>query len=362
MALKNLSTFSGAAGGCITPRSRGRPNGRDSRLKQVPTKHMQQQGMTPKSESAHRRCLEYRRVTGGQSAQELVRATEEHAEEILKQLQSVDNGVTDARKIHEVAIASMTLLIGVALPLLRQLSGIEGSQDSKAETVAFAIEQQLDPKTPSPASTSRSSVASARDIRGTEGSPVSSSSLFSEPSRSSSDTNGKVLEWSGLSELGSIGSVASGSKKRSRHSDQSRQNCVHAPFTMRFANSVFQGRGVHDFGRVNETRKHVREAARLGIETIHPVRLFPDSSEAAEAVISHPKNASLLQLDGVSGALVVWSESGGLANDLTRTGIADMMLDANEQPPQDAGSASESATVSVSMDGCVIENDDWMDW
>jgi len=394
VALKTLSTFSGAAGGCITPRGRGRPcgNGRDSRLKQVPTKH--------KSESAHRRFLEYRRVAGGQSARELVRATEQHAEEILKQLQSVDNGVTDARKIHDVAIASMTLLIGVALPLLRQLSGIEGSQDSKAETVAFAIEQQLDPKTPSPASTSRSSVASARDIRGTEGSPVSSSSPFSEPSRSSSDTNGKVLEWSGLSELGPVGSVAPGSKKRSRDSDQSRQNCVHAPFTMRFANSVFQGRGVHDFGRVNETRKYVREAARLGIETIHPVRLFLDSSEAAEAVISHPKNASLLQLDGVSGALVVWSESGGLANDLTRSGIADMMLDANEQPPQDArssygarerplpvpclktcsccpintpfgracnggghaGSASESATVSVSMDGCVIENDDWMDW
>jgi hypothetical protein len=93
---------------------------------------------------------------------------------------------------------------------------------------------------------------------------------------------------------------------------------------------------VHDFGRVIETRKYDREAASFGIETIHPVRLFPDSSEAAEAVISHPKNASILQLDGVSGALVVSSESGGLANDLTRSGIADMMLDANEQPPQDA--------------------------
>jgi hypothetical protein len=112
---------------------------------------MQQQGMTQKSESAHRRFLEYRRVTRGQSAQELVRATEEHAEEILKQLLSVDNGVTDARKIHEVAIASMTLLIGMALPLLRrQLSGIEGSQVLKAQTVAFAIEQQLDPKTRNP--------------------------------------------------------------------------------------------------------------------------------------------------------------------------------------------------------------------
>jgi hypothetical protein len=58
---------------------------------------------------------EYRRVTGGQSAQEMVRATQEHAKEILKQLQSVDNGVTDARKDRSIRTKGLAMLMVIVM-------------------------------------------------------------------------------------------------------------------------------------------------------------------------------------------------------------------------------------------------------
>ena len=58
-----------------------------------------------------------------------------------------------------------------------------------------------------------------------------------------------VREWSRLPNLDGIllqGSVGSSNRTRKTRLE-SRQNCVNAPFTRRFANSIFQleGRGTH---------------------------------------------------------------------------------------------------------------------
>jgi hypothetical protein len=171
--------------------------------------------------SAHRRILAFRSPTD-QSTQELVRATEEQTLQLVDQLLSVKNGILDASRIHEIAIDSLTVLGGLAVPLLRELSGIQFAFEPSAETETVtrtkAMEQQLDPKTPSTAATlSKGSISSDRAANfRTKCSTPSSLMPSSESSRRSNDSNGKVLEWSGLTQIGSIGSQASGRTKRAR--------------------------------------------------------------------------------------------------------------------------------------------------
>jgi hypothetical protein len=187
--------------------------------------------------------------------------------------------------IHEIAINSLTLLLGVALPLLRKLSGTQVASESSAETETVALEQQLDSNTltRSTAATPRSSVACVRGNRASEGSTPSSGVPLSASSKRSNDSNERVLEWNGLTQIDFVVGQASCRKKRPR--EESRQNCVHAPFTMRFANSVFQGRGTHDMWRprAREATQKQDCEVRLGEESIQPIRLFPDISESEKA-------------------------------------------------------------------------------
>ena len=310
--------------------------------------------------SAHRRILEFRSPTG-QSPQELVRATEEHALQLTDRLLSVKNGTLDAGLIHEIAIDSLTLLCGMAVPLLRELSGIQVASEPSAETETVAKVQRLDPNTPSTpaAATPRTSVACIRGGRAAQGSTPSSLLPSSESSRSLKDSNGMVLDLSRLSQIG----VHASSRNNKRPRDESRRNCVHAPFTMRFNNFLFQGRVTNDKMRNfihqgREPHEILRHAASkvtrtpdrermLEDESIQPVRLFPDRSEPGKASScaagesSHPgiRTCTCCSSCESSNPFSAAQQIGG--------GCC-------------RGASSEAVT--VSMDGCVVEDDDWEDW
>jgi hypothetical protein len=98
---------------------------------------------------------------------------------------------------------------------------------------------------------------------------------WSASSRRSNDLNKRVLEWNCLTQINSVGGQASCRKKRTR--EESQQNCVHAPFTMRFANFVFQGRETHDMWWPRAREATQKQDCKVRLDS---VRLFPDISES----------------------------------------------------------------------------------
>ena len=88
-----------------------------------------------------------------------------------------------------------------------------------------------------------------------------------------------VREWSRLPKLDGVlleGSVGSSNRTRKTRLE-SRQNCVNAPFTRCFANSIFQGRGTHvdEVWRNKAEDKNNKCAMQsLERESMQPVRLF----------------------------------------------------------------------------------------
>jgi hypothetical protein len=206
---------------------------------------------------------------------ELVQATEDQAVQFWEELRVVKSGPEDVKKIHEIAIGCVTMILGTAVPLMHAL--LSDGVATKSSSMPSQLEQNA-PLTQTPlarAVAPSSCTPSLENLRCVLPKP-SASSLAQPKSKASDESCQPVQLWRNMAILDSAEGAAS--KPASKIQSSGRKICAHAPFTMRFANSLFQGRGVHaleSFRRLDEAsdRRQVREARLRDIA--EPRRLFP---------------------------------------------------------------------------------------
>ena len=206
---------------------------------------------------------------------ELVQATEDQAVQFWEELRVVKSGPEDVKKIHEIAIGCVTMILGTAVPLMHAL--LSDGVATKSSSMPSQLEQNA-PLTQTPlarAVAPSSCTPSLENLRCVLPKP-SASSLAQPKSKASDESCQPVQLWRNMAILDSAEGAAS--KPASKIQSSGRKICAHAPFTMRFANSLFQGRGVHAlelFRRLDEAsdRRQVREARLRDIA--EPRRLFP---------------------------------------------------------------------------------------
>ena len=196
------------------------------------------------------------------------------------------SGPADARKIHEIAIGSLTMMLGTAVPLLNALLS-DGLATESPPTLSHPSLRQNIPSTRTPLAPS----CNASSL-GTVGcaQPQHSASTSAQSKCKASDVSRQpVLEWRDLATLDSIEGHGAASKSVRKKWSTDRRNRAHAPFTMRFANSVFQGRGAHSqasFGQFAKASERSVEKRKRDSDLIQPMRLFSDNGEPDLAVPS----------------------------------------------------------------------------
>ena len=215
---------------------------------------------------------------------ELVQATRAEADKLFERIVSVEDGIKDARIIHQVANDSLTLLKGMALPLLECM--LSSDADSPSMDVATP---QLEKDTPSTRTTQ--ATGSSGQPGSSESSPRAQSQHSATPSTNSKASDAScrlVKELRGVTTLDGVTAPARPSCRMSA----GRKHCVRAEFTRKFANSLFQGRGTHalDSFRSDEA-KRVAKRKRAEGEVIEPIRLF-GSGESPPDITESPSTST----------------------------------------------------------------------
>jgi len=215
---------------------------------------------------------------------ELVHATENQALKFWDELRFVKSGPEDASKIHEIAIGCVTMVLGTAVPLMHALLS-DGVVIGSPSMPSHLKQNTPLTQTPLAAVTPSSCAPSLEYLRCAL--PKHSASNLAQPISKASDVSRQpVQEWRDLTILDSAEGAASNSVRKMQSSG--RQMCAHAPFTMRFANSLFQGRGIHaleSFRRLDEASDRSKERKARLRDIAKPQRLFElevdDESEPA---------------------------------------------------------------------------------
>ena len=223
---------------------------------------------------------------------ELVQATEKQALEFWDELCSVQSGPAGAQKTREISINLLTMMLGTTIPLLNALLSEGGAIESRSVPQKDSQPQQNTPLTQTPL-TPGFCAPSLENLKCAF--PQQPAPTAAQSKRKASDTMHKsVQEWAGVSALDSTEGALVESTPVCKMNSSDRRKCAHAPFTMRFANSLFQGRGEHfpnSFRQLQEISKCRIEKYKQMRDIIQPLRLFGEDDES-DPVFGDQSNAT----------------------------------------------------------------------
>ena len=204
---------------------------------------------------------------------------------LVDELCSVGHGVRDASKIHRIANDFAKLFVKEALPLIGTLSAHVLAAETSLMSVAVAVQQDA-ASTATPRVSSGSAASEGAELRQDTEALLSSSTLpraSSRPPKASDTSRQPVDAWSCLATIDS--SQGSASSFGTNQRPLNRQKSPHAPHTIRFQNSLFQGRGIHSFRRLDEASKRFEERGARLRNIAEPTRLFEGDGESDSAVV-----------------------------------------------------------------------------
>jgi len=209
---------------------------------------------------------------------------------LVDELCSVGHGVRDASKIHRIANDFAKLFVKEALPLIGTLSAHVLAAETSLMSVAVAVQQDA-ASTATPRVSSGSAASEGAELRQDTEALLSSSTLpraSSRPPKASDTSRQPVDAWSCLATIDS--SQGSASSFGTNQRPLNRQKSPHAPHTIRFQNSLFQGRGIHSFRRLDEASKRFEERGARLRNIAEPTRLFEGDGESDSAVVSEEQS------------------------------------------------------------------------